>query len=224
MTSKQFVTWMGVSIGIGGFVLGGMIGAPLLRAADDDPDGARIEIGLKVAPVPLNFEKKSRKLVGLGSYLVNTVGDCNGCHSHDPVTEYTPDGNPYLRAPLFSGKKKVNPDTYLGGGNDFGQLVPGSPNIITRNLTPDKSGLPEGGATYAEFHDIIRHGTDHDNLHPNCPTNAPNCLPFPFDGSRLQIMPWPAFQDMSEHDLRAIYEYLSAIPCIPGGPLPGHVC
>ena len=26
-------------------------------------------------------------------------------------------------------------------------------------------------------------------------------------------MPWPAFQDMTDHDIRAIYEYLSAIPC-----------
>jgi hypothetical protein len=33
-------------------------------------------------------------------------------------------------------------------------------------------------------------------------------------------MPWPDFQDMTEHDLRAIYEYLSAIPCIAGPPAP----
>jgi hypothetical protein len=26
---------------------------------------------------------------------------------------------------------------------------------------------------------------------------------------------------MTDRDLRAIYEYLSAIPCVPG---PGHVC
>jgi len=31
-------------------------------------------------------------------------------------------------------------------------------------------------------------------------------------------MPWPAYQDMSENDLRAIYEYLSAIPCVEGDP------
>jgi len=29
---------------------------------------------------------------------------------------------------------------------------------------------------------------------------------------------WPAFQDMTDHDLLAIYEYLSAIPCIEGDP------
>ena len=29
-------------------------------------------------------------------------------------------------------------------------------------------------------------------------------------------MPWPTFQNMTEHDLHAIYEYLKAIPCNPG--------
>jgi len=33
-------------------------------------------------------------------------------------------------------------------------------------------------------------------------------------------MPWPTFQSMTDHDLRAIYEYLSAIPCIEGPPAP----
>lgn len=42
----------------------------------------------------------------------------------------------------------------------------------------------------------------------------------PFDGNLLQIMPWPLFQSMTVHDLRAIYEYLSAIPCIEGPPAP----
>src|SRR5215831_16803646 len=32
------------------------------------------------------------------------------------------------------------------------------------------------------------------HLHPN--------LPPPFDGSLLQIMPWPTFQNMTDHDLR----------------------
>jgi hypothetical protein len=31
-------------------------------------------------------------------------------------------------------------------------------------------------------------------------------------------MPWPIYRNMTDHDLRAIYEYLSAIPCVEGGP------
>jgi hypothetical protein len=30
------------------------------------------------------------------------------------------------------------------------------------------------------------------------------------------VMPWPVFANMTEHDLLAIYTYLSAIPCNPG--------
>ena len=46
------------------------------------------------------------------------------------------------------------------------------------------------------------------------------CLPPPFDGALLQIMPWPIYHNMTNHDLRAIYEYLSAVPCIAGPPAP----
>jgi hypothetical protein len=34
------------------------------------------------------------------------------------------------------------------------------------------------------------------------------------DGDLLQIMPWPLFHYMTDHQIEAIYEYLSAIPCI----------
>jgi hypothetical protein len=57
-------------------------------------------------------------------------------------------------------------------------------------------------------------------------TGAPDgtCLPPPFDGDLLQIMPWPIYHNMTDRDLRAIYEYLSAIPCItgPSAPSPLH--
>lgn len=201
-------------------------GTMLIRAphalADDgnnaDNEESKVQLGFAVAPVPLNLNGKNRALVGLGSYLVNAAGDCNGCHTNSPQTEFTPSGNPYLLPPVFSGTKQVNPSTYLGGGNDFGPLVPGSAHIITRNLTPDKTGRPEGGHTYAEFVQIMRTGVDMDHLHPTCPPNtvSAGCVPFPFNGALLQIMPWPNFQNMSDHDLRAIYEYLKAIPCVQG--------
>jgi hypothetical protein len=34
----------------------------------------------------------------------------------------------------------------------------------------------------------------------------------------LQVMPWPVFQDLNDRDLRAIYEYLRAIPSLPSTP------
>jgi hypothetical protein len=202
---------------------GMLFSSPRGRAEDrDDESDSRIEQGFKIAPVHLNLEGKNRALVGLGSYIVNAQADCDGCHSAGPRTEFAMGGNPY-----FGQKEKVNPATYLGGGRDFGELVPppgiGSAHIISRNLTPDKSGLPEGGNDFSTFLAILRTGKDFDGLHPTC-TGAPNpgCVPKPFNGELLQIMPWPIQKNMTDHDIRAIYEYLKAIPCIQGNyPGPG---
>ena len=199
-----------------------LVTAGSLRVRADENDGSseesKIRQGFAIAPVPLNLKGKNRELVGLGSYIVNAVGDCNGCHTLSPDVEYKFPGIPYF------GQRptKVNPDFYLGGGQDFGSLVPGSADIISRNLTPDHTGRPEGGHTFEEFRKIIRTGVDMDGLHPTCPTGTvnTNCIPAPFDGKLLQIMPWPTYQNMTDHDLRAIYEYLSAVPCIAGPPAP----
>lgn len=192
----------------------------------NDNNGAQdeklaIQIGYSVAPVPLNTNGLDPNLVGLGSYIVNVTGDCNGCHSAGPATEFLPTGNPYTRLRPngpYSGVTQVNPATYLGGGRDFGGFpAPTSPlHIISRNLTPDASGKPEGH-TLQEFATIIRTGVDMDQLHPNC-TGAPTttCTPFPFDGSKLLVMRWPAFRHMTDRQIAAMYAYLSALPCIQG--------
>jgi hypothetical protein len=194
------------------------ISSPGQAAGNGGPD--KISIGLSIAPVPLNMTHKDRNLVGLGSYIVNAQADCNGCHTKDPATEYT--GNPYLFLPpgqTIHMTKKVNAATYLGGGQDFGPFpAPDSPlHIYTRNLTPDITGMPEGGHSLSDFMVIMRTGKDFDYLHPTCPAGTAqtaSCVPYPFDGSLLQIMPWPAFHDMTDEDLTAIYMYLSAVPCI----------
>jgi hypothetical protein len=33
-------------------------------------------------------------------------------------------------------------------------------------------------------------------------------------------MPWPVYKNMTDLDLRAIYEYLRAIPSLPDNPKP----
>ena len=222
----------------GAVVFAGCLTSALRVQAGDGGDNGeiwKIQKGFEIAPVSLNLKGKDRALVGLGSYLVNAVADCNGCHTADPSTEYAADGNPYL---LGTTKTKVNQATYLGGGQDFGKVgPPPSPDIISRNLTPDKTGLPEGGRSFKEFLQIMRKGTDLDNLHPNCSaTVTTNCFPTmannpdhipglspPFtNGALLQVMPWPAFRHMSDHELLAIYTYLSAIPCLSTGS-PGDV-
>ena len=243
MTLRQLVLAVGTFTGFAGLVLAGtLISTPRIHADGKDRDRdkdkdkggeSRIEIGLQMAPVPLTYPPHERKLVGLGSYFVNAVSGCNGCHSAGPTTEYAPGAapgtahNPYFRSGFFVPPKMLNPKTYLGGGRDFGQIGPPipsnvSPHIVSRNLTPDHTGLPEGGATFSEFFETIRFGIDHDHLHPNCSAKiTTNCFNPPFDGNLLQVMPWPEYQDWTEHDLLAIFTYLKAVPCIPG---PGHVC
>jgi len=211
---KHFVLSLAVAFAAAGILIAWGLIEPAHAQGDGD---SRIEQGLEITPVPLNLNGRDRNLVGLGSYLVNAVANCNDCHSAGPQTQFVPGGNP------FFGQQptRINPATYLGGGRDFGPVVPGSPDIVSRNLTPDKTGLPEGGRTYAQFVQELRTGVDLDHVHPTCSaTVTTNCIPAPFDGNLLQIMPWFSFANLTDHDLRAIYEYLSAVPCIAGPPAP----
>ena len=161
--------------------------------------------------------------MGLGSYIVNAQADCNGCHnSPDLGPEFLKGGDPYSNQPTV-----INQAAYLGGGVTFA-VFPLNAVIQSRNLTPDITGRPEGGHTFEEFKTIMRTGKDFDGIHPPCPKiGSDGCiLPVVADGDLLQIMPWPIYANMSDHDIRAIYEYLSAIPCVahkPGTPglLPG---
>src|ERR1700733_5161443 len=232
MTAKHLAkTWAVLTAMVVIVVAGILISSPRVQAHDRndrdrndrDRNDPRIELGFAIAPVPLKLEGKNRALVGLGSYLVNAVASCDDCHSAGTATQFAPGGNPY-----FSQPKMINAATYLGGGRDFGQfpvVAPAFPHIVSRNLTPDKTGRPEGGHSFEEFRQIMRTGVDLDHVHPNCSaTVITNCLPAPFTGDLLQIMPWPNYHDLTDHDLRAIYEYLSTIPCIdnttstpPGG-------
>jgi hypothetical protein len=138
--------------------------------------------GLAIAPIPLNLQHKDRNLVGLGSYLANAVAGCVDCHT---FPEYEPGGNPFLGQP-----ERINRKNYLAGGRCFGPLM-------STNITPDSKGLP-GGLTWARFRAMIRTG----KLSGTHGTKA----------GLGRVMPWPMYARMTDHDLRAIYEYLSAVP------------
>jgi len=185
------------------------------HADSDDREQAKIRRGLQIAPVPLNLAGKNISLVGLGSYIVNGQGGCNDCHSQGPATQFTAGGNPSFG----QHPEKINAATYMSGGRNFGSLVPGSPEILSRNLTPNGKGQTLDGDSFQTFLTIMRTGADPDKLHPTCSQGVTKgCLPPPFDGELLQIMPWPVYQYMTEHDLRAVYEYLGAIPCLENSP------
>ncbi len=216
MIPNQTVKTAGIIVAISAIALAGVfMSSRSVRGSEDDGDESKIQIGFKIAPVPLHLEGLDLELVGLGSYLVN-MSNCNDCHDTGPAAQFAPGGNPF-----FGQKKKINPKTYLGGGRVFPPVSgPPSPPLISRNLTPStKTGLPEGDHTFPEFLEILRTGKDFDHLHPNCSaTVTTNCFPPvpPFNGDLLQVMPWPNLQELTNHDIRAIYEYLKAVPCIQG--------
>jgi hypothetical protein len=98
-------------------------------------------------------------------------------------------GNPFAGDPI-----QINAPVYLAGGRSFG------PGVVSRNITPDATGKP-AGMSYSEFVQAMRNGKDFDNIHP-----------------LLQVMPWPRFRNLTDRDMQAIYQYLSAIPCREGDP------
>jgi hypothetical protein len=204
VNSQRKALFAGIVVAFAG---GAMLAASNAGQAFNDNNVAQdekemIRIGLEVAAsagIQLDMRNKDPDMIGLGSYVVNVVADCNGCHTHDPATEFLPTGNPYLRQPPegpFLGAKQINPATDLGGGQDFGAFPSpnGAVHIVSRNLTPDKTGLPEGAARSASSCRSCVPGPISITRNPNCPTNAPQCLLPPFNGDVLQVMPWPTFQ------------------------------
>src|SRR4051794_16948951 len=122
--------------------------APAQTGADDL--NSRIIRGFQIAPVPLNLGGRSAASVGLGSYLVNSVGACNGCHTQPSTLD---GGDPFLGQP-----ERINTARYLAGGRAFGPF-------ISRNLTPNALGLP-AGLTQSQFLTELHTGIDLKNVHP----------------------------------------------------------
>lgn len=115
------------------------------------------------------------------------VNAVGGCNDCHSCPSYAPGHSPYM-----GGDGAINATNFLAGGVPFGPF-------ISRNITPDENGLP-AGLTPQEFVMAIRTGHDPDN-----------------PGMVLQVMPWPIFRNMTDHDLGAIYAYLSAIPHAESG-------
>jgi hypothetical protein len=201
-------------------VLMGLASDRIVRAEDDEDttpgtiSSSQIRQGFAISPIPpakLDFTGKNKASVGLGSYLVNGVADCSGCHSYPQYLEKgnlagsNPSaGTPFVPPPTQSASRQLvanfNVSHYLAGGQCFGPFM-------ARNLTPDENGLPEG-LTEDEFIKVMRTGED---IHCVKFPKDPICKLGP-DTPLLQVMPWPTYHSMTDAHLRAIYAYLSAIP------------
>jgi hypothetical protein len=169
---------------IAGMVVVSRLGAQG-NSGKDDPSPSLVQRGYQIAPVTLNVKGLNPARVGLGSYLVNAVGGCNDCHT---CPSYSRTNNPYHGQP-----GAINAGSYLAGGVPFGPFT-------SRNLTPEAAEHNRpAGLTLNQFIQVFRFGTDFDQKHPQI-------------SPLLQVMPWPVYRNMTDSDISAIYEYLSAIP------------
>ncbi len=181
---------------------------------DDTISSSLVEQGFAISPIPkdqLNLTGESTTAVGLGSYLVNAVGDCSGCHSFPQYLQKggpgsnPAAGDPYEGVPSTQSIEgqlvaNFNVSHYMSGGQCFGPFM-------ARNLTPDKYG-PVEGLTEAEFIAIMRTGED---IHCAKFADDPICALGP-NTPLLQVMPWPTYHSMTDRQLKAIYAYLRALP------------
>jgi hypothetical protein len=174
-------------VGVVATVFVASLGMGVLRAEQGEPqnnDDLRIKIGLAYA----HDQGIHLNLKGRNSAVVGLgsylVNAVGGCNDCHTAPPYTQDPYAFLGAP-----KQVNVPCYLAGGTSFGPFV-------SRDITPWENGKP-AGLTFKGFLHVLRTGEDPDN-----------------PGQLLQVMPWPVYGGMAEGDLRAIYEYLSAIPAI----------
>src|SRR5258708_17868275 len=196
MNIRHFFGNSGTIATCAAIVLAGSLAGILRASADGDDrnaDESKIRRGFEIAPVLLNLRNKNRELVGLGSYIVNAVGDCNGCHTTSNATQYAPGGNPYFKG---NQPKVINQNTYLAGGNLF-VLIPGiTPDIFSRNLTPDRTGRAAGGRKFEQFRLVFRTGVDLVHVHTNWLSprvdNSVQALQ-PFDGKLMQVIPLARF-------------------------------
>jgi hypothetical protein len=173
----------------------GLMGNPGL----DGNDGSNLilsetaRLGLDLAPVPLDLEGLDGdgiERVGRGSYLMNAVADCLGCHGG-----FGPQGQPLYLA----GNADFPIGGFTAGGVPctIGDLGCIDSHVYSRNLTPD----PVTGLKLSEdqFVEALQTGRDFQD---------------PSGNTSLIVMPWAQTRWMTERDLRDLYAYLQVIPAI----------
>lgn len=169
-----------------------LFAVPGARADDNLSDmNSRIKRGFEIVPLGVHLNLRGKNRELVG--LGSYIVNTNGCNDCHTHPEFVQGGNPFL-----GEAELINYTVYLSGGRQFG------PVITSANITPDSTGKP-AGLTLKDFMTTMRTGHN-----PNDPP-----------GSILQVMPWPVIGKKTDQDLRAIYEYLSAIPSLPDNPNPG---
>jgi hypothetical protein len=168
------------------FLLAGLVLAASLFLSSSVPAQQPVDSDSRIqqgfAAAPVALDLKGKNRALVGLGSY-IVNAQGGCNDCHTCPSYVPGHSPFE-----GGDGQINSSNYLAGGVPFG------PSLISPNLTPDSNGRP-AGLTFEEFLTLLRTGRD---------PHEPNDI--------LQVMPWPIFKNMTDRDLRAVYEYLSAIP------------
>lgn len=158
-------------------------------------------IGLVGACTTSDEKPDTQALVARGDYLVSIAG-CDDCHSPKVFDSGVPEtdasrrlsGHPAGSALPPLPANVLGPERWAFVGNAHMTAWAGPWGIsFATNLTPHKDGL--GFWTEDQFVQTLRKGT---HLGVGRPVLPP--------------MPWPAYRNMSDEDLRAIYAFLKTIP------------
>lgn len=148
--------------------------------------------GLSISPVAVNMTgltSAQLEMVGEGSYLVNALGDCAGCHGSSPTS--------------FLGGGCATPDSGAPACSGITFATPGF-TVTSANLTPGTMVLTE-----TQFIEAMRTGAD---FHSGAGADGG------LSAETMLVMPWMNYRWMSDYDLQSIFAYLQAIPAVSNTP------
>jgi hypothetical protein len=159
------------------------------------PDPGYVLRGLAISPTAYSLASLSaaeQGQFGRGSYLVNSAGACNDCHTN-------PDRNQSTLA--------INTAQYLAGGRVFAvptalQTTFKIVRSMAANLTGAANGsIATGSIGFPQFDGLLTSG-----LHVEDPTPTPVAWP----------MPWPHLKNLTLDDMESIFVFLQNQPAPTG--------
>jgi cytochrome c553 len=166
------------------------------------PDPGFVLRGLALNPLTevstASLDPITQASFGRGSYLVNAISDCSGCHTNID--------NPQTGA--------IDTAAYLTGGQVFDYNVLGLPAAVQKQLgfVRSASASLEGATNgffnnpdvqFSTFLTLVTEG-----IHAEDPQPGPVAFP----------MPWPYFKNMVLEDLQSIFTYMNQVALQYGKP------
>jgi mono/diheme cytochrome c family protein len=135
---------------------------------------------------------RSSERIKRGAYLVAITG-CHDCHSPKVDAQMAPDGSRLLSGRPITTLPPLQEAGAVRASMDFTAWSGPWGNSYAANLTPDAETGLGGRYTEAAFIKTMRTGKK------------------PEGEVLLPPMPWPAFQHMTDEDLKAVYAYLTSL-------------